>query len=254
MPTIHLIDSEKGGTGKSWFSRVMHHTLEQRGIAFIGVDADTSNPTYHNVYSETQLVPFSIAPKEEDLPDVLFDMATQADLVVSLPAQAHRAVHHWIVQKDVIETGKAHGIHLRTWWISDGEDDSLNLFCEAVEAYAGAMDYVFVKNQGRCDEWAYFDSHTRTQEILAKYKIPTIEFPKLSDLRRIPINAERQRFADAAVAKDFGVLGRGQVTKYLQVCDQLLDTVGAFNAASPAPSETATGAPQKKGKNSAQAA
>jgi hypothetical protein len=252
VSTIHFVDSEKGGTGKSWFSRVMHHTFQTRNRSFLGVDADTSNPTYHNVYTDTQRIPFSVDPKEQDLPDILFDMALADDLIVSLPAQAHRPVHQWLTQKNVLLLAKEHGIVVKKWWISDGEDDSLNLFVESVKAYGADIQHVFVKNRGRCTEWDYFDRHQSVQAIISEQQVPVIEFPALSDFRRIQINATRMTFAQALTHDAFGLLGRSQVAAYLRDAAQALEQGGAFPQTEP--SQTKPPATKKKKEQEAQSA
>jgi hypothetical protein len=233
MGTIHFVDSEKGGTGKSWFARVMHHTFQTRNYSFLGVDADTANPTYHNIYTDTQRIPFSIDPKEQDLPDILFDMALTDDLIVNLPAQSHRSLHHWLTEKNVLLIAKEHGIVVKKWWISDGEDDSLNLFIKSVQAYGANIQHVFVQNKGRCTEWDYFNRHQAVQAAIAEQQVPVIEFPELSPFRRIAINAARMTFAQAVIHGEFGILGRASIASYLSSAAQALEAGGAFSQEKP---------------------
>jgi hypothetical protein len=215
--TINFIDGEKGGTGKSWVARTMHHVFDAQNRSFMGIEADTANPTYHNVYAtDTRKIPFSIDPEEEDVSDELFDLALESDLIVSLPAQAHRALSKWLLGKNVIKLAQEQNIILKKWWVSDGEEDSIELFCQSAELYGDGVQHVFVKNEGRCSKWHYFDHHKKTIAIIRKYKIPVIGFPKLSDMRRIEVNAQRLTFAKAAISPQFGILGKGQIELYLQ--------------------------------------
>jgi hypothetical protein len=228
MTTIHFIDGEKGGTGKSWFARTMHHTFATRGITFLGVDADTANPTYRNIYPDARQIPFSIEKRSEDMADAIFQLARNSDLIVNLPAQAHQAVFRWIETKDVIVMAKKHDITINKWWLSDGEDDSLHLFLTSLKACGDGIQHIFVQNQGRCTEWEYFDTHGDTQAALRKYQVPVVQLPELGDFRRIRVNAERLTFADALAFEDFGILGQAQIGRYLQLAEQTIVAGGAF--------------------------
>jgi hypothetical protein len=228
MTTIHFIDGEKGGTGKSWFARTMHHTFATRGITFLGVDADTANPTYRNIYPDARQIPFSIEKRSEDMADAIFQLARNSDLIVNLPAQAHQAVFRWIETKDVIVMAKKYDITIKKWWLSDGEDDSLHLFLTSLNAYGDGIQHIFVQNAGRCTEWEYFDTHGDTQTALRKYQVPVVQLPGLGDFRRIRVNAERLTFADALAFEDFGILGQAQIGRYLQLAEQTIVAGGAF--------------------------
>ncbi len=228
MTTIHFVDGEKGGTGKSWFSRLLHHLMLERHTPFMGIEADPANPTYHNVYPDTQLVPFSIHPNEMDLADVLYEMALEMDLIVSLPAQAHRAVSNWLVTKGVAALAKRNNIVIKKWWISDGEDDSLNLFARSATEMGDQIQHIFVKNLGRCSDWTYFNNHLATQQAIRTYKVPVIELPEMSSYRRIQVNAKRLSFAAAIQDEDLGAIGRMVVEQYLMLVELPIVAGGAF--------------------------
>ena len=85
--TINFIDGEKGGTGKSWFARTLHHLFVCRKLSFLGIESDTANPTYQNIYPDSSQIPFSIREKDCDLADQIFELAREANLIINLPAQ-----------------------------------------------------------------------------------------------------------------------------------------------------------------------
>jgi hypothetical protein len=232
MPTLHLVDGEKGGTGKSWVARTMHHVFEAQKIPFIGVDADTANPTYKNVYPDVRQIPFGIDHKTVDLADAIFQHAISSDVIVNLPAQSHYAVHHWFSTKDVALQAKANNVTVKKWWISDGENDSIHLFLKSIEAHDSSIQHIFLQNLGRCDEWEYFDTHQAIQQAIREHRVPVIAFPVLGQLRRIRINAERMTFEQALSAPTFGILGQAQVGLYLKNAAQVFQDAGAFGAPS----------------------
>ena len=52
MPTIHLIDGEKGGVGKSFVTRAMIQYGLDRNLPFVAVETDRSNPDVAAVYKD----------------------------------------------------------------------------------------------------------------------------------------------------------------------------------------------------------
>ena len=216
MANINLIDGEKGGVGKSWVARTMLQYLIDNAIPFASIETDRSNPTVLNIYKESKAAVFSENEKTADVADVIFEYALKKTVVVNLPAQAHRAVSQWIDTKGLLDLGKEHGVTFIKWFVSDGESDSLELFVKSLEHYQGYVTHVFIKNYGRCDEWGYFKAREDVQKAIAEYGVKVIEFPKLSDGRRIEINAKRLTFEDASNYSEFGIIGRNQIKTYLR--------------------------------------
>ena len=67
MPTIHLIDGEKGGVGKSFVTRAMIQYGLDRNLPFIAVETDRSNPDVAAVYKD--LCQFAVLSENEKQAD-----------------------------------------------------------------------------------------------------------------------------------------------------------------------------------------
>ena len=85
---------------------------------------------------------------------------------------------------------------------------------------------MFIKNWGRCDEWDYFKAHEAVQKAIVEYDVAVIDFPKLSDGRRIEINAKHLTFEDASNYSEFGLIGRNQIKTYLRDAYKALESTG----------------------------
>jgi MinD-like ATPase involved in chromosome partitioning or flagellar assembly len=59
MATIFLVDSEKGGVGKSLFALCLAHYLESQGVDYTLVDADPKNPDVYAVYQGIKNINFN---------------------------------------------------------------------------------------------------------------------------------------------------------------------------------------------------
>lgn len=52
MATIHLVDGEKGGVGKSFVTRAMIQYGLDRDLPFVAVETDRSNPDVAGIYDD----------------------------------------------------------------------------------------------------------------------------------------------------------------------------------------------------------
>ncbi len=87
MPTIHFIDGEKGGVGKSFVARAMIQYALDRNQTFIAVEADRMNPDVANVYKDVcKHAIFTENEKEIGRADRIFELATRKPVIVSLRA------------------------------------------------------------------------------------------------------------------------------------------------------------------------
>ncbi len=240
MGIIHLTDGEKGGVGKSFFARALAQYHLDKQIKFVCVEADRSNPTLRNVYKDIcKGAAFSEDEKLADSPDKVFDLALSQSVIVNFPAQVHRAFFKWFQTKGLSSLAKEHGVIFCKWWVSDGEDDSINLFLESLKQYDSAIPHIFVKNWGRCDEWGFFQKHQAIQDAIKQSNIPVIDFPKLGDARRVEINALRLTFDEARKHEPFGIIGRNQISTFLNQSYAALESTGLFAPANSAPKKAA---------------
>lgn len=136
MATIHLIDGEKGGVGKSFVTRAMIQYGIDRSLPFVAVETDRSNPDVHRVYKDRcQFAVFSEDEKQASLADRIFEMAMEQPVIVSLPSQVNRAVTAWIRNNQLLEIGKEYDVSFCKWFVTNGEYDSIRLFQASVDYY-----------------------------------------------------------------------------------------------------------------------
>jgi hypothetical protein len=228
MTTVHLIGGEKGGTGKSWVARVLHHSLAHRNQIFHGIESDASSSIYRNIYDDARLLPLTMPQTAVAMADEAFKLALMGDVVINLPPQAHQHLRYWVEQFYVNAQAQKRDISIKQWWISDGEDESLQLFLNSLQTYGNDFQYVFVKNHGRSRNWDYFERHQEIQAAIHHYQVPLVEFPVLAEMRRLYINHHRLTFAKALQVQEFGLVGRHQIAQYLQAADTVFHAAGAF--------------------------
>ncbi|MBD2093281.1 mobilization protein [Microcoleus sp. FACHB-1515] len=260
MATIHLVDSEKGGAGKSLFARVLVEYCIDRQLDYHLVEADASNPdvgeTFSKVISEaksengalsrrydyTRIV-FSEAERKADEADLLFDLALKQPVIVNLPAQVFTLVNEWIDRNNLLELEDQHQVRLCKWFVCTGGYDSVRLFLASIDHYGGKLPHILVRNWGLQDDWSHLEEHAVLQAALSKHKIPIVDLPKLSYRERDYFDEHRISFSQALAESRFGILGMQRVFKFLRSAHDSIDSSGMWNkqAAKPKPKSDVTG-------------
>lgn len=229
MTTIHLVDGEKGGVGKSFITRTMIQYGLDRGLAFMAVETDRSNPDVNRVYPDVcSFAVFSEDEKQASKADRIFEMALEKSVIVSLPSQVNRAVTTWIDENKLLELGQEHGVSFCKWFVTNGEYDSVRLFQSSLDHYKGQIAHVLVRNMGLCDEWSPMENDELLQQLIKKYEVQVIDFPKLSHTERYLINQKQLRFDDARDSRELSILGRQRVANFLKAAYEQFDSTGLW--------------------------
>ena len=238
MATIHLIDGEKGGVGKSFVTRTMIQYGLDRDLPLVAVETDRSNPDVAGIYDDLcKYAVFSEDEKQADKADRIFEYAIEKPVIVSLPSQVHRAVKAWIERNKLLELGKEYQVDFVKWFVCNGEYDSVKLFIASLECYEDQITHILVRNQGLCDEWSQLEEDKSLQKLITKYRVEVIDFPKLAHRERYAINQKRLRFDSARSYREFGILGKQRVVSFLKAAYASFDSAGVWQqpatAASP---------------------
>jgi len=213
---IHIVDSEKGGAGKSFFSRVFIEYCAFKDLNFRIVDADTSNQDIAKLYNDVELAFFSDDEKKAFYADKIFDLAFEKSVIVNLPAQVYDNVTNWIKHNSLIELGKEHSISFIKWFVCTGGVDSVNFFLKSLEDLGDDITHVFVKNFGLCDEWNYIEQMPEFVAAQNKYKFIVVEFPRFPFWERNMIDRLEITFERAVSHPEFKAVSKQRVKNYLR--------------------------------------
>ena len=217
MATIHLIDGEKGGVGKSLFARTIVQYCLDKQYSFVPIETDTSNPDLSNRYKDIcQYAIFSVDEKELYKADKVFDIAIDKTVIVDLPAQSHKAVSKWIERNKLIENSKDYGVKICKWFVCSGGRGSVSSFTKSLDYYGLKIQHILVRNWGMYDNWEDWDEDEELQELIKKYKVKVIDFPKLAYKEIFVIDKENLSFDAAIEYEEFGVLSKQRVVDFLK--------------------------------------
>lgn len=230
MPTIHLIDGEKGGVGKSFVAKAMIQYAQDRGLTHTVVETDRSNPDVANIYGDScKKVPFSENEKQAHKSDRIFELAVSKPLIVSLPSQVHKSLASWIETNKLLELAPQYGVNFQKWFVCNGEFDSTKLLVKSLNHYQQKIPHILVRNFGLCDEWGQVDSDKSLQKLIKKYRVKVIDFPKLGYSERYLINKEQLRFGDARTSDKLTILGKQRVVNFLNSAYAAFDESGVWS-------------------------
>lgn len=167
MSTVHLVGGEKGGVGKSVVARILAQFMIDRGISFVGVDADRSHGALLRYYSEfSQAADLDVFASA----DQIMDRALGADrrVLVDLPAQSARPLKRWMDAGAVIPFARDMDVKIVFWHVSDGGFDSVNELTRVQETFDQSVRYVVVKNQGRSNDFSQLEESSALRTVLER--------------------------------------------------------------------------------------
>jgi hypothetical protein len=221
---INLWGGEKGGTGKSWGARLDCQRYLDRAQDFFLIDTDKSNATTSNYYGKHKFDKqafFSEAIERASTANSLLDAALLRPVVANCRAGTNESLLTWLVTKKVMPTALRLGIRMRYLFVSDLDNDSLNLFAPTAETIGQYMPMIFVANAGRNTTDLEFFESDGFQGLLSQYRVPVVrlglfdlEMKKVVDGR----NPQKQllTWGEARDYPDFGILGQQEIQTYLE--------------------------------------
>ncbi|MGB5768416.1 MAG: hypothetical protein WBM32_00875, partial [Crocosphaera sp.] len=202
--SIHLIDGEKGGIGKSTFSRILieyiRDELNLNSDKMEIIDADKDQPLIGRTYAPQyylkeveknekisqvstlndlakQIAMFYFSDNEKLLSntDVIFELSLEKAVIINLPGTVFSLVNGWL-EKGVLEETMAFGIPIYKWFVTDGCQETIDTLKKSYELYEDKIHHILVKNRGLSTtemEWWAFDRDKDLETYFDIYKETT---------------------------------------------------------------------------------
>lgn len=165
-----LVTGNKGGTGKSTFSRGLLDVYTHLGLSCHAYDSDTQNPQLFRHYDK------SIGVSRIDIAlrggaDVLLDDLEQskaAVVLVDLPAGSGNSFEHYERDVQLISSASELGYRLTVVSVLSRVKDSVNALRLLMEFCGDRVDYIAVKNLhfGEADKFKRFDQSKAKVQFL----------------------------------------------------------------------------------------
>lgn len=214
--TIHLVDGEKGGAGKSFVSKALIEYCSEINHSVMVVDADNSNQDISRIYRGVKSAYFSDDEKLATEADAIFDLAFQKSVIINLPAQVYSKVTAWINDNDLTELGKEHSISFVKWFVCTGGADSVNFFIQSLQDLGDKITHVLVKNRGLWDNWDELETMPEYVTAKNEHDFYVIDFPKFSYWERNKIDRLGITFSDALTHPEIKVVSKQRIKCFLK--------------------------------------
>lgn len=232
--TIHLVDGEIGGVGKSMWSCVLVEYNNKYDFLYTLIDGDAGNPNVQQRYPENAKV-ITLAEDEENFEaDIIFETALQTPVIVNLPARVSSIVDSWIEDAGLLTDGfkEKSGIDICKWFLCSGRADSIEMFVESVKCFQGRLRHILVRNFGVCKDWSHLQSNGELNALLKKYGILVIDFPKLSALERRLLDVNKSLSLKGTLSHpSFHLLNQQRMHTFLENTYDAIEATIIFNEA-----------------------
>ena len=222
MLSVFFSDGNKGGVGKSFFSRALYDYLITIGQPTVGVEADMNSPDFSGVVKDTECIEFSDDQEKIDDPNLLFDILTEdnSHAVVNLEAGCHNALKRWIDTFDAPTLLAQHDRRMVKFFVTSGEYDSLQSLKISLTELGDQVPHIVVKNR-KYSDWDYYEENEEIQGLIKQYKCPVIELPKMPTRIASFLLQKRMSLAEATTYKGdrsmgerFGIGDQACVSKF----------------------------------------
>jgi hypothetical protein len=157
MSGIHFVGGEKGGVGKSLFSRLLCEWFLEHSIKLCAIDADPSQGTLSRGYAAyghpVKLSAFASA-------DRIMDRALSAErqVVVDLPAQSLGQLVRWIEAGDIVGLASELGVAVTYYHLTDGGSDSVSCLEAELRLIPPSARVTVVCNHGRSKDFSQIEA------------------------------------------------------------------------------------------------
>lgn len=227
-----LVDSEKGGVGKSTFARVIAQWLVDKEVKVIGFDCDRSNQSFADYYDKT--LPIKLAYFTEDKnqawqADHLLETAIEFEshLVADLPAQTHRSQLAYF-HNGGLRAAKRSKLQFIKFFLCTCYY-SAEQFVDSVISFGSEIPHVLVLNEGLCSDFSFLDDFEAFQTLLEERSFPIVKMPEISYREREVINTFRYSYAEAIESEHLTLVGKQRLADFLFDCYEQLDQLGLFD-------------------------
>ncbi|HEY9693145.1 MAG TPA: hypothetical protein V6D15_13115 [Oculatellaceae cyanobacterium] len=166
-----LVTSDKGGTGKSTFSRAYLDCLSNKSLPYTAFDGDTRNPQLYRHYQSIASGVQQITISEDEGIDTLIDALVETDqplVIIDLPAGGGAALEKLEAEAGIFYALKATGFKLSIVSVLTPVKDCVVALQLLLDRYQDNVDYVAVRNEffGDASKFINFENSPTHQQFL----------------------------------------------------------------------------------------
>lgn len=185
--SIYFVGGEKGGVGKSFFTRCMLDYFIARGWKneFALIEADPTMNDVSSVYDKgCEKVIFSDNKFGDDEPNIIIDKAADTTVIVNLPSNVSRQFDEWSQKIGLLSPETKEYCDITYFFVTDGCHQSIQQFLTFVDKYPSKeLSVCLIFNGGRLTSggsFFYLEEHADLMKAIKTHKIPVLQIPVLA--------------------------------------------------------------------------
>ncbi len=230
--SIYFVGGEKGGVGKSFFSRCMLDYFIAKGWTdeFTLIEADPTIDDVSSVYSDSyDKVMFSDNKFQKNEPDLIIDRASDKTVIVNLPSNVCQQFDSWLRRTKILTSveAKEYYANIIYFFVSDGCYRSIDRFITQLQEYSMEdLPHCLVLNPGRltcAGTYHYLEEYTPLMEAIKTYDIPILMLPELDSDLQFKCDQNSLSYRGLGNGQKFTV--KQKVKNFLSQVDALFDGV-----------------------------
>lgn len=220
--TIYFVTGDKGGVGKSFFSRTFIDYLKSQDLGFSAYDSDATNSTLFRFYpDDTNHLDTSIVGGLDELVNRL-ESATHP-LVVDCGSGAMDKITHWMSEIDFRSLQLDLDIRVVLFFILGTDKDSLKILKDMTGYFGSNASYVIVRNLGRGSDFSQYDQSNTREKLLSELHAKEIELTALSEKVSLAIDKKNLTFTQAQSSQELHLADRQRVKLFKLAMKQKID-------------------------------
>lgn len=224
---LHIVGGELPGVGKSVVAKALVDFCRTQEWQVVAVDADMYRQNSAKFCDNALPLPLSQLDGEFERADILFELACRAIAIVNLPPRSKKELEYWLDVNSVLDAASERGIPVTHWFVSNGENESLERIREFVGKYGDKMTHVVVRNTFFCSFvppesyrrwqncWEDFSQVPWVEEALKSEALRLVEFPKLYSVDMKRLQKAGMLFSQAIHDLKFSVMTRSRYFRFV---------------------------------------
>ena len=231
MTMIHLVGGMKGGVGKSFVCRALIDYHRKRELPFTIIDTGHSYRDVARFYENVENCQVESVSSDEIAEYVEVALANgdlDRSIIVNLQPGETPDVLGMRLSQEYSEA-RYQDTSICLWFVSTGEHSSRLLLEQSLEKFQNSVPHILVKNSGGISYWNLDDVGEQFEVITERYRLPVIEFPKLSSgwildeiqLRNIPLS-------EMQIHPDLDLTSRLRAKAFLEKAFAAFDSAGVL--------------------------
>lgn len=217
MARVVWVTGDKGGVGKSFYTRLLVGWYRENNREVGVFDTDKANPTLNRFYGQIHGVNLLDVEDPAAMDTFLEHVANgpkEAVYVVDCAARTFDTISNWMKDVDFDSVKSDLGIMMTVPFLLGPDKDSLKILKHLSEALVGKADLVVVQNSGRGSSFKLYEE-SQTRKRLQAEGVKEQVLPPLLEKSNLELDRNNLPFREARESSILQIADRARVKRYV---------------------------------------